>query len=66
MRFFLALCLGFALAASAFAISAPWYRWSSLLSGEVVCRQTSPGEGWEKCGGPFQDARCEKRGRPAG
>ena len=54
------------LAATALAKPAPWYRWSSKLSGQTVCSQHSPGDGWEKSGGPFSDARCEKRGVPTG
>jgi hypothetical protein len=54
------------LAATALAKPAPWYRWSSKLSGQTVCSQHSPGDGWEKSGGPFRDARCEKRGVPTG
>jgi hypothetical protein len=49
---------------SAFAAPAPWYRWRSKLDGTVACAQTSPGEGWERIGGPYRDARCEKTGRP--
>ena len=54
------------LAATALAKPAPWYRWSSKLSGQTVCSQHFPGDGWEKSSGPFRDARCEKRGVPTG
>ena len=54
------------LAATALAKPAPWYRWSSKLSGQTVCSQHSPGDEWQKSGGPFSDARCEKRGVPTG
>ncbi len=53
-------------AGAALAKPAPWYRWSSKLTGQTMCSQTSPGAGWEKTGGPFRDARCEKRGIPTG
>lgn len=43
-----------------FAQSAPWYKWRSTLNGKEFCAQTSPGEGWEKASGPYNDARCEK------
>lgn len=42
-----------------FAQPAPWYKWSSKLNGKEFCAQTSPGDGWEKVSGPYQDARCE-------
>ncbi|MDR3390700.1 MAG: hypothetical protein P4L77_03110 [Sulfuriferula sp.] len=38
---------------------AAWYRWRSKLTGELVCRQTSPGPGWDRAIGPFKDPRCE-------
>lgn len=49
---------------SPLAEPAPWFKWRSLQSGDEVCTQTSPGEGWEKVRGPFKDARCDKRGTP--
>ncbi len=57
-----ALCFCSAL----WAIPAPWYQWRSKLSGEEVCAQTMPSDGWEKARGPFKDARCLKRGVPQG
>ena len=58
--------LALAFAATAVARPAAWYLWRSKLDEQSVCRQVSPGAGWEQAGGPFQDARCEKRGSPAG
>lgn len=41
------------------AVPAAWYQWRSKLNGDLVCRQTSPGAGWEKAMGPYKDTRCE-------
>ncbi|MYM31442.1 hypothetical protein GTP58_24210 [Duganella sp. CY15W] len=52
----LAICCG-ALSAK----PAPWWRWNSKIDpASTACAQTSPGEGWERGYGPYQDARCEK------
>lgn len=40
--------------AAAFAQAAPWYQWKSKLNGKITCQQTTPGEGWERVGGPFK------------
>lgn len=37
---------------------AAWYQWRSKLNGDLVCRQTSPGVGWERAVGPFRDPHC--------
>ncbi|GAB2898642.1 hypothetical protein GCM10027046_30700 [Uliginosibacterium flavum] len=37
---------------------APWYWWASKATGQQVCSQSSPGEGWTRAGGPFRDSRC--------
>ncbi|MCT9813405.1 hypothetical protein N0K08_22470 [Acidovorax sp. Be4] len=37
---------------------APWYWWASKLDGQQICRQTSPGAGWERASGPFRNPRC--------
>lgn len=55
-----ALLAGLLLSITVFAQPAPWYMWKSKLNGKTFCAQTSPGEGWERVGGPFKDARCEK------
>jgi hypothetical protein len=47
-----------------FAAPAPWYLWRSELNGKLFCSQVPPGEGWEKAGGPFKDARCKHPGAP--
>lgn len=49
------------LASTSIAGSAPWYKWKSKLSDndKVFCLQTSPGDGWERVGGPYKDSRCE-------
>ncbi|MFV3305365.1 hypothetical protein ACNFBT_08785 [Pseudomonas sp. NY15181] len=50
------------LLASLCAVAAPmpFYRWQSKLDGSYTCQQTSPGEGWQKIGGPFRDAGCRE------
>lgn len=48
----------------AWAGPAPWYKWRSSLSDYDVCAQFSPGEGWVKVMGPFEDAGCKKPGIP--
>jgi hypothetical protein len=53
-----------ALSVASLAAPAPWYQWRSKLDGQVHCAQTDPGTGWEKVGGPYQDARCIKPGKP--
>jgi hypothetical protein len=45
-------------ASQAIANPAPWYQWRSKLTGEFVCWQTSPGQGWEKATGPYKDPHC--------
>jgi hypothetical protein len=42
------------------AAQAPWYWWQSTLSGKQICRQTSPGEGWQQLAKPYLDARCQR------
>ena len=43
----------------AIAGPAPYYRWQSKADGTVICRQTSPGHGWELLDGqPFHDLNC--------
>lgn len=46
------------LVTTAYAQGAPWYLWQSKIDGKTFCLQTSPGEGWERVGGPFKDSRC--------
>lgn len=57
-----ALILGLALLAhAAMAAPAPWYQWRSVADGSLFCAQVSPGPGWEKFAGPFDNARCAER-----
>lgn len=37
-----------------------WYQWESKFNGKMICKQLSPGEGWQQHAGPFYDARCTK------
>jgi hypothetical protein len=39
---------------------AHWFKWQSKLNGNIICKQVSPGEGWQLHAGPFSDARCRK------
>ena len=45
---------------SAVAAPMPFYKWQSKLDGRYACQQTSPGDGWQKIGGPFRDAGCRE------
>lgn len=47
-----------------FADPAAWYRWQSPEGGVALCSQISPGDGWVKVKGPYQDALCKKLGMP--
>lgn len=57
---FLTLAALLATALSATAAPMPFYRWQSKLDGAYTCQQTSPGDGWQKIGGPFRDAGCRE------
>lgn len=63
MKHAIAIAAGLALAIPAFlhAEPAPWFQWRSKIDGSLACAQTPLGPGWEKAGGPYRDARCEKR-----
>jgi hypothetical protein len=63
MKNMLISMLGLALAWPALlnAAPAPWYQWRSKANGNMVCAQTSLGDGWAKFAGPYRDARCELR-----
>ena len=52
-------------ASSAGAGPAPWYRWQSVVTGETVCAQTSPGPGWARLDAVYVDPRCQRRDRSA-
>ena len=45
---------------SSAAAQAPWYWWQSTLTGKQICRQNSPGEGWQQLTQPYLDARCQR------
>ncbi|WP_152221114.1 hypothetical protein [Pseudomonas sp. SCB32] len=45
---------------SAIAAPMPFYKWQSKVDGAYTCQQTSPGDGWQKIGGPFRDAGCRE------
>lgn len=54
------LCLGLVLlAAQSWAAMADWYRWESQADGRLVCSQHSPGDGWRRFAGPFNNAACK-------
>ncbi|WP_036265363.1 hypothetical protein [Methylobacillus glycogenes] len=40
------------------AAPAPWYLWQSKLNGQTICLQHSPGPGWYRVQGPFQQDNC--------
>lgn len=46
---------------AAFAAPAPWYLWKSTVDSKTFCSQTSPGDGWVRLQGPFDNGRCVKR-----
>ncbi|MBD2838212.1 hypothetical protein ID144_14265 [Pseudomonas sp. JM0905a] len=52
------LTLLLTLVAPSFAAPAPFFIWQSKLDGALTCAQTTPGEGWQRLGGPFRDAGC--------
>jgi hypothetical protein len=45
---------------TAWAGPAPWYKWHSREADYEVCAQFSPGDGWVKVKGPFEDSKCNK------
>ncbi len=58
MRSFL-IAFSVFLSIAASAAPAPYYQWQSKLDGTIICRQTSPGPGWERLSGrPFRDLHC--------
>jgi len=63
MKHLIVIVAGLAFAAPTLlnAEPAPWYQWRSKANGSLVCAQTALGPGWERAGGPYRDARCEKR-----
>lgn len=43
---------------SAPAASAPWYKYRSLASNQLVCSQVDPGPAFIRFAGPFGNAGC--------
>ncbi len=43
------------------AAPAPWYYWRSLVDGQRVCAQTSPGHGWERDSAAYEGPGCQPR-----
>ena len=62
-RLFLAWFLALPLLAQ--AGPAPWYRWQSMVTGETVCAQHTPGPGWSRVPQAYLDARCRMRDQSA-
>ena len=54
------------LSISVWAAPAPWFQWRSPDADHDICAQTSPGDGWIRIKGPFEDANCKKAGAPSG
>jgi len=50
-----------AFSCAAFAAPAPWFYWKSVVTGERVCSQFTPGDGWVQENTPYKDARCASR-----
>ena len=40
------------------AAPAPFYQWQSLATGRYMCSASSPGEGWVRHSGPYNNAAC--------
>ena len=59
--FVLALVLLVPLSAQVKAAPAPWYYWRSLVDGQRVCAQTSPGQGWEQDSAAYEGPGCQPR-----
>jgi hypothetical protein len=49
---------------TAFASSAPWYKWMNKFDHTILCNQLSPGEAWVQYQGPFMESQCRKPGNP--
>lgn len=43
------------------AAPAPWYYWRSLVDGQRVCAQASPGQGWERDSTAYEGPGCQPR-----
>lgn len=58
--YFLPFAALLAVSLSVAAAPMPFYKWQSKLDGAYTCQQTSPGDGWQRIGGPFRDAGCRE------
>lgn len=47
------------------AVPAAWYRWRSPAADRDICAQIMPGPGWVIVKGPYEDALCQKQGKPS-
>ena len=63
MRQALLVVAALAFAGAALAKPAPWYRWSSKLTGQTMCSQTSPGAGWEQDSAAYEGPGCQPRSK---
>lgn len=43
------------------AAPARWYYWRSLVDGQRVCAQASPGQGWERDSAAYEGPGCQPR-----
>lgn len=61
MRFIFVASVATLLFATLPVVAAPasWFQWKSTLDGKIVCMQVSPGAGWVKASGPYDDSRCQ-------
>ncbi|MDO6386018.1 hypothetical protein [Uliginosibacterium sp. 31-12] len=59
MKRILAALLALGCLAPATAAPAAWYWWVSRATGQRVCSQTSPGEGWLHEKRAYDNSRCE-------
>lgn len=54
-------CLLLALQAlAAHAAPAAWFWWEGASTRDRVCAQVSPGPGWTRVAGPYNNARCQR------
>lgn len=60
-RLLLALAILTPLSLRVQAGPAPWYYWRSLVDGQRVCAQTSPGAGWEQDSAAYEGPGCQPR-----
>jgi len=58
MRKLFAALLALLCLCQAHAGPAPYWRWESKVDGRLICAQVSPGDGWKRFNGPYNNARC--------